>query len=206
MNNSKLEKIIQYGFSDEEKIVYKLGLNYEEISLKFNHSKRIYYPKGKDPRKSYLFKIMYALYQKYKGILKLEEYKYFILAQCILINNIKLEGKSLQYDVKSLFLGEKSLKRYCKFKKLMLVQKSLIKVSDGTTMKEKLLDIRQVLSHKIKPLNLSNFIEYYNSGSLETLVKKQLIRSEVLSFPCISKNNDPNFNKAYEEVFNKILV
>jgi hypothetical protein len=93
MDEYNLEPILEYNMTEEEAIAYKIGL------LWLNHSRRLFpnykhnsnYPKKGDPRKSHLFKICWKLQKETKGIVKYEEYNFYIIAQLQLLKNFTSE-------------------------------------------------------------------------------------------------------------------
>lgn len=77
-----LESILTWNMSDEEAKVYKLCMLWDkilDIELPGYFSNRL--PKKSDPRKSLIFKYCYKLAKETHGLIPLDQYKLYILAQ-----------------------------------------------------------------------------------------------------------------------------
>lgn len=120
--------IQQYNMTKEEAIAFKLSIKYIELAHKiFPEYKHTGFTR-KDPRKSYLFKCCYKLYQETKDKLALEDYQWYIRAQLDVLKNIgKKDGVNIGPQI---LVGKNSWPRYVLWRKSNQKQEIKPKVDD----------------------------------------------------------------------------
>lgn len=87
-----LELILEYNMSDMEAKALKLCLIWEKVMQNECPNYRAHRLPAGDPRKSLLFRTCHTLLRKTTGIIKDEDYKFYILAQVRALKNVS-DGK-----------------------------------------------------------------------------------------------------------------
>lgn len=112
-----LERILKYNLNEEETNAYKLSLLWEKLVKKYlpdeqyrMNSSRQDYSLG-DPRKTYLFKLCWKLQRETRGLLKPEDYKYYLFAQIDILKKINNDNRHAFID-KGVIVGPKAWNRW----------------------------------------------------------------------------------------------
>lgn len=173
--------ILDYNMNEQEAFAYKLCMIWEDIvnkQLKNYDKKGLLIPKTGDPRKSILFKYCYKLARETKGLIKPEEYKFYIFSQ---IDNLKnfSDGKVHSLITPACLCGEKAWMRWTiwknKFEK-KLQEHSSLGEKETTSIKVSITDIEIELHRTKKYLN-SILGDNYSLSKLHEYIKsKKIIR------------------------------
>lgn len=163
--------------NEQEIFAYKLCLIWEKIvfqELKNYDKKGLILPKNGDPRKSSLFKYCFKLARETKGLIKKDEYKFYLYAQIVTLKNYH-DGKVHSMISPACICGEKAWLRW-KIWKNKIDKKILEKSNKGETddIKATVTDIEIELNRSKKFLN-SVLGENYNKNQIENAIKEKEI-------------------------------
>jgi len=147
-----LDPIVQYEMDVNEANAYKIGLIWLVLSRQlfphYDHTSG--YPKKGDPRKSILFKTCYTLINETKGLIPVDEYKQYILAQLKIIKSIKRNP----YIAPSILIGEKAWIRW------MVYKNKVDKLSNVSTKEESGLSLIPLEVIKTELGQTKKFLEF----------------------------------------------
>lgn len=172
-----IENVIEYKMNEQEAFAYKLCLLWEKIIYKElkNHDKKgLVLPKNGDPRKSSIFKYCFKLARETKGLIKNDEYKYYLYAQVVTLKNFH-DGKIHSMITPSCICGEKAWLRWSIWKSK--IDKKMLKAStdgDITDIKATVTDIEIELNRSRK-FFISVFGENYTKDKVEKAIKEKEI-------------------------------
>jgi len=132
-----LEKILKYNLNDEEAKAYRLALTWVKLVRKYLNGENNPhpFPKG-DPRKAFLFKLCWKLLRETKGLIKQDDYKFYLYAQIDMLKRISNSSMHANID-NNVIVGAKAWRRWKMWqvnfnKKLM----SVAEVSEDNTIEE----------------------------------------------------------------------
>ena len=108
----ELEPIISYKMDEMESKAFKVALMWEdECSRELKDEKFDRLKRGRDPRKTNLFKYCYKMVRELKGVLPEKDFQLFVRAQVQILKSIG-DGKSHALINPQCLVGEKAWKRW----------------------------------------------------------------------------------------------
>ena len=131
--------------TSEEAEAYRLALLWERLIKKFlpeeqykmTGSRQDY--SGGDPRNAYLFKLCWKLRRETRGLIKEEDYKYYLYAQIDTLKKISSNQKHAYID-NSVIVGSKAWRRWrfwqYRFNKRISCNRELAPISEQQTIEE----------------------------------------------------------------------
>lgn len=202
MEINRLQTIIDYNLSEYEAHAFKLALIWEELTKKmFPKEKALAkLPKQGDPRKNTLFKYCWKLLRETRGLLKPEDYRFYIKANLTIIkvNNLHLSPNVLcgdsawirwriwkkLYDKKLLEKSGEKIPLNVEvdpkiIKKMELTKRFLFEKCEGEPSKEKL---QTFLDNKSLHLWAGDRISYFYlllSPWIQVIVPIKLLEKEI---------------------------
>ncbi len=195
-----LERILKYNLSEEEANAYKLSLLWEKLVCKFlpeeqykmTGSRQDY--SGGDPRKTYLFKLCWKLQRETRGILKPDDYKYYLYAQIDILKRISDSNKHAFID-NSVIVGPKAWKRWKlwqhHFNKRIANNREAPPISEMQTMQE----LKTIKEFLIRTFGRTPIEQDYSSELLKTWLDKGTVTpTYLLLSPYVQKLTNNTFS------------
>ena len=133
----RYDAVVEWNMTEQEAQAFKLACTWEEVTHRFfPRQKLAHLPKYGDPRKSTLFRYCWRLRRETRGLLREDEYKFYIIAnlQIIQANNGRIEPNAI--------CGDKAWVRWKIWKRLYekkLAEKQGEKIPDQVTFSPKIM-------------------------------------------------------------------
>lgn len=137
----ELEPIMRYSMDDIESKAFKIGLMwYDECKSNLPNENHERFRKGKDPRKTNLFKHCYKIAKELKGLVPDEDMRLYVRAQIQVLKSIR-EGKLHALISPHCLVGDKAWRRWKFWKKIYDSQLARNLTSDelGIIIKESMV-------------------------------------------------------------------
>jgi hypothetical protein len=208
-----LETIIQWNMTENQALVYRVGLMYiNSYNSMLSGKPRIDYPRTTDPRKSHIFRHCWKMVRETRGILKEEEYHLFVRAQIHVLKSIKTEDGHAHIDAQIL-CGPKAWNRWKFWKRkydevLNKAKPATIKNDPIEDEKIKLIinKDKQFLTKTLKEYTEVNIKKSIEDGSLKKWTNLGNLSFYYVVLSPYVKNNmkDDYFNKDLSVYKNKI--
>jgi len=190
-----LEPILLYSMDETEAKAFKIGLMWqEECEKNLPHEKHESFKKGKDPRKTNLFRHCYKVVKELKGIVPDSEIQLYVRAQIQVLQSIR-EGKIHAMISPHCLVGERAWKRWKFWRRIY--QKSLSKslTCDELGIKIKEFAIKGDLQKTLSFMESKGIMEQCKYMSSKNDIERWISTGELSPFYAILS---PRINKMFE--------